>query len=147
MAIISQVLPCLYGGLAGGLFNSIGGVAREVSKVAVPTFRQGVIFGALGGMASKIIYSRTEQIKKTYFKDTDDPLVLIGTHVTAYVMMLLSWHAARYVANNYLDLEISKKTIVMMSAMGVIFMAPVVGLWTLTSLPDGGNPRGFFDEF
>ena len=142
MAIISQVLPCLYGGLAGGLFNSIGGVAREVSKVAVPTFRQGVIFGALGGMASKIIYSRTEQIKKTYFKDTDDPLVLIGTHVTAYVMMLLSWHAARYVANNYLDLEISKKTIVMMSAMGVIFMAPAVGLWTVVSLPEN-NPDDF----
>ena len=47
MAIVSQVLPCLFGGLAGGIFNSIGGLARDVSAVAIPTFKQGVVFGAL----------------------------------------------------------------------------------------------------
>ena len=144
MAIISQVLPCLYGGLAGGIFNSIGGVAQNVSKVAVPTFRQGYVCGALVGMSVNIIYSRTEKIKNSSKETFADSLNLLGAHVTAYVLMLLSCHAMRYIANNYLDFEISKRTIVVVSVTGVILAVPVLGLWTLTSLPNDNPNREFF---
>ena len=141
MAIISQVLPCLWGGFVGGIYNTIGGVAQDVSAIAVPTFKQGFALGAMAGMMSKIVYTRTEQIKHTHKeKINDDPLILAASHVAAYALMVMSWHVARYMANEYLDFQISKRTAVVMTIAQVVMGIPAVALWTLTSLPNERDP-------
>ena len=133
MAFISQFFPTWGGGVAGGIFNSIFGV-RQVSEVALSNYFQGYAFGALSGIATSIIYTRTERLKKSYDITTSESVT--NTHLTAYACMILSWHGARYLSNRCLDLNISKKTVMAMSLSAFLLGPPIIGIWTYNSNPE-----------
>lgn len=130
MAFISQLFPAWGGGVAGGILNSIFGV-RQISGVALSNYFQGHVFGALSGIATSVIYTRTERLKKSY--DITSTESLANTHLTAYVCTILSWHGVRYLSNRYLDLNISKRTVIAMSLSGVLLGPPIIGVWTYYS--------------
>lgn len=130
MAWISQFWSVWGGGVTGGVFNSIFGV-RQVSGAAFSNYFQGYAFGALSGIATNIIHSRTERLKKSYNITTVESLMY--THLTAYVCMILSWHGARYVSNRCLDLNISHRTVIAMSVAGFLLGTPIIGIWTYRS--------------
>lgn len=141
MSILSQVLPSIGGGLTGGIYNALGGYAKDISGAAIPTFRNGFVYGALCGMTSKIIYARVEQIKNHYSDYFDSTEARAAAHVAGCFFMIVASHVVRQLGNSYLDLEISKRTMIVKGICDVVVSVPTVLIWTWTSEPENQLPR------
>lgn len=138
MGLASQILPVACGGILGSVFNSAVGF-HKIGVFEIPARPQGFVWGALSGIATSIIqYRRYQLITGSPDISTEKKCFI---NVTAYALSVLSWHGARYVCNNYLNMMIAKKVVVVTSVGAMFLSVPCIIFQTCA------DPDDLIEEF